>query len=424
MPKKRLTEEGVAKLKPPAKGKQLDYFDAGMPGLVLRVNYGGAKVWRALYYIKKLDQDGKRVTVPTTHKLGRYPHLTLKKAREKARQFLADPQKALAQADIGSFKEVAQNFIKRHVDANRLRSKPEIERCLTKYIYPAWEHRPFLELKRGDVAALLDRIEDDHGPRQADLCLAIISKMTHWYQARSDDYVSPVVRGMRRAKAADRKRKRILDDDEIRALWKACDAMGLDDAGKDNIAGRTFGDLVKVLLLTGQRREKVATMRWSDLVDGEWRIATEAGEKPNAGSLKLPQAVLDIIPSRPRAVGNPYVFFGAPRGRRRGSQKRSEPPAFNSFSQQKAELDKKLPKGTPHWTLHDLRRTARSLMARAGVRPDIAERVLGHAIPGVEGVYDRHTYSAEKADALSKLDALVGKILNPPEGNVVALRPA
>jgi integrase len=165
-------------------------------------------------------------------------------------------------------------------------------------------------------------------------------------------------------------------------------------------------------------------MRWSDLVDGEWRIATEAGEKPNAGSLKLPQAVLDIIPSRPRAVGNPYVFFGAPRGRRRGSQKRSEPPAFNSFSQQKAELDKKLPKGTPHWTLHDLRRTARSLVARAGARPDIAERVLGHAIPGVEGVYDRHTYSPEKADALSKLDALVGKILNPPEGNVVALRPA
>jgi hypothetical protein len=250
MPKKRLTEEGVTKLKPPAARKQLDYFDAGMPGLVLRVNYGGAKVWRALYYVKKVDKDGKRITMPTTRKLGRYPHIKLKEAREKARQFLADPQKALTQADDGSFREVAENFIKRYVKhEKKLRSQPEIERVLTKYIYPKWEHRPFREVKRSDVATLLDQIVDDNGPRQADICLAVIRKMMNWYATRDDYYVSPIVKGMNRS--MNGKRDRILaktetnkdGDDELRALWKATD-----DQGK-------FGALLKVALLTAQRKD-------------------------------------------------------------------------------------------------------------------------------------------------------------------------
>jgi integrase len=403
MPKKRLTEEGVSKLKPPAEGKQVDYFDAGMPGLVLRVNYGGAKVWRALYYVKKVGKDGKRITMPTMHKLGRYPHLKLKEARDFARQFLADPQKALAQADSGTFKEVAENFIKRHVEANKLRSKPEIERCLKKYIYPAWQHRPFRGLKRADVADLLDRIEDNHGKRQADLCLAIIRKMMNWYATRNDDYLSPIVRGMQRSNAGDRRRKRILDDDEIRALWKACDAINDETS---------FGALMKVLLLTAQREGKVATMKWNDLVDGEWRIPGESREKGTAGNIKLPQKALDVIEKQPRITGNPYVFSG------RGGH-------FNNFTHGKDALDIKLKETLPDmppWVIHDLRRTARSLMSRAGVRPDISERVLGHAIPGVEGVYDRHMYDDEKADALNRLAALVESILSPPEGNVVALR--
>jgi integrase len=93
---------------------------------------------------------------------------------------------------------------------------------------------------------------------------------------------------------------------------------------------------------------------------------------------------------------------------------------LNSFSECKAEFDAGL-SGMPPWVIHDLRRTARSLMSRANVRPDIAERVLGHAIPGVEGVYDRHHYADEKADALQRLASLVETIVNPPEGNVVAL---
>ncbi len=404
MPRKYLTEDGVRKLKPPPEGKQIDYFDAGMPGLVLRVNYGGRKTWRALYYVKgRHKQTGRPRTEPRTHPLGVYPILKLKEAREAARRFLADPQKGLAEAEAGTFREVAEDFIKRHVEAHKLRSQGEIKRCLNKYILPQWEQRAFRELKRGDVTALLDKIEDDHGARQADLCLAIIRKLMHWYQARNDDYASPVVRGMNRYRPADRKGKRILNDAEIRALWAATEDMG------------SFGALTRMLLLTAQRRDKVATMQWDHVVDGEWRIPSEPREKGNAGNLRLPQTALDIIAKQPRIADNPYVFAAA-----------SGKGHFNSHSQRKEELDKKLAEALPDmpsWVLHDLRRTARSLLSRAGVRPDISERVLGHAIPGVEGVYDRHSYDHEKADALNRLATLIDTIVHPPEGgNVIALR--
>jgi integrase len=389
MPKKRLTEEGVAKLKPPAQG-QLDYYDAVMPGLVLRLNYGGSKVWRALYYVPTVAKSGKkagqRISMPTSRELGRFPVLSVKAARDKARQFLADPHKALAQADTGSFKEVAENFLQRHVRASGLRSEAEIERALNKYVYPRWQHRPFRDIKRGDVAALLDQIEDDHGPRQADMVLAYVRKCMGWYATRNDDYSSPIVPGMKRHNGGDHKRTRVLSDDEIRALWKACD-------------GGIYGAMLKVLLLTGQRKDKVASMKWDDVVDGEWRIASEAREKANAGTLKLPQAVLDIIAAQPRVANNPHVFFG------RGSG------PFNSFSQRKEELDQKLK--IPPWVLHDLRRTAKTLMARAGVRPDISERVLGHTIRGVEGVYDQHDYSAEKARRLGPAGGAGGDDCEP-----------
>jgi integrase len=162
-----------------------------------------------------------------------------------------------------------------------------------------------------------------------------------------------------------------------------------------------------VLLLSAQRRDKVANMRWSDVSpDGVWTIRTAPREKGNPGSLQLPKLALDAIAAQPRFASNPFVFAGSV-------------GATNSFSRDKEVIEKA--SGITGWTLHDLRRTARSLLSRAGVRPDIAERVLGHAIGGVAGIYDRHPYHDEKADALRKLAALVERIVNPPEGNVVPL---
>jgi integrase len=400
MPKKRLTEEGVARLNPPPRGKQADYFDTHQPGLILRVNYGGAKVWRALYYLKRTNKDGKRVSIPTTHKLGRYPTMNVKAARNAAMVFLTDPQKALAETDTGSFAEVAAIFIKRHVEHNKLRSQEGTERLLKKLVYPVWGGRLFHEIRRRDVAELLDNIADAHGARQADMVLAIIRKMMNFHRTRNEDYLSPIVPGMGRYKPKEHQRNRIFDDDEIRTVFKAADKAG------------AYGAIVKVLLLTGQRREKVATMKWDDLsTDGVWTIATEEREKSNAKTLRLPPMVLDIIAAQPRIAGNPYIFVA---GMGNGHAK--------AFSLYKRQFDKKLPPMEP-WVLHDLRRTARSMMSRL-VRPDIAERVLGHTIGGVEGTYDRYDYDSEKTDALAKLAAAVDRIVNPPEGdNVVELRP-
>jgi integrase len=272
---------------------------------------------------------------------------------------------------------------------------------------PQWGKRAFHELKRSDVAKLFDHIEDQHGARTADYCLAIVRPMFAWYARRNDDYFNPVLGAEQRYKPSEHRRSRILgplrtdgkpDDDELRAFWQACGKAGM------------FGAMCKVLLLTGQRREKVVTMRWDDIADGVWTIPTAPREKSNAKLLRLPQAVLDIVSGQPRVLGNPYVFPGRGGG------------PFNNFSASKAALNRAMPAGTPPWRTHDLRRTARSLMSRAGVRPDIAERVLGHAIRGVEGTYDRYSYADEKADALRALATLVERILNPPADNVVPLR--
>jgi hypothetical protein len=135
---------------------------------------------------------------------------------------------------------VAENFLVRYVKKQKLRSKSEIERVLRKQVYPRWENRPFEEIKRSDVADLLDTVEDENGPRAADTVLAIIRKMMNWYATRNDEYRTPVVRGMHRH--GQHKRERWLDDNEIRALWNACGGTG------------TYGALLKVLLVTGARQ--------------------------------------------------------------------------------------------------------------------------------------------------------------------------
>ena len=142
-------------------------------------------------------------------------------------------------------------------------------------------------------------------------------------------------------------------------------------------------------------------------LDGTWDIPIEPREKGNGGALQLPEVAQEIIRSQKRIGDNPYVFAGRGAGH------------FSGYGLLKRGIDKEA-QITP-WVIHDLRRTSRSLMARAGVRSDIAERVLGHVLPGVEGIYDRHSYRAEKAEALKRLAGLIETILNPPGENVVRL---
>jgi integrase len=211
-----------------------------------------------------------------------------------------------------------------------------------------------------------------------------------WYAIRHRDYVPPLVKGMRRTDPAKKERDRVLSDNELRRVW--------DVAGQSRI----YGALVRMLLLTAQRLDKVLSMRWCDIdADDVWTLPTSPREKGNIGKVRLPPAALAILDALPRYTGNPFVFAG--RGQRHMS-------ASGMF---KAKFDAKLPADMPNFRLHDLRRTARSLMSRAGVSSEHAERVMGHSIGGVAGVYDRHQYMDEKSEALAKLANLIDSIVNP-----------
>jgi integrase len=392
MRRKTLSDAGVANLKP--RPKRYAFPDPELGGHFIRVTPTGAKSYCA---VARDRITGKQVWAT----VGGCDLFGIGEAREKARQAIKRIREGRPPFDPpptppDSFKAISQTWMKRHVDAKGLRSRSQIERMLRVHVLPVWGDREFTSIRRGDVVALLDHVEDEHGARQADLVLGHVRGIMNWHAARHDDYSVPIVRGMSRTDPKSRKRARILDDDEIRAVWDLAEKSGM------------YGAIIRICLLTAQRRDQVAAMRWADIVDSEWRMPLEDRAKGVGGALQLPNAALAIIEAQPRMSGNPYVFAGRYKG------------YFNGWSPCKRRMDAQLA-GMAPWVVHDLRRTARSLMSRAGVRPDIAERVMGHVIAGVEGVYDRHSYRQEKADALRKLAALIDTIVHPRE-NVVPLR--
>jgi integrase len=389
--RKTLTARGVAALK--ARPRHYAFPDPELVGHYIRVQPSGAKSFVTV----ARTPTGKQVwtTIGDTNLLG------IAEAREQARKAIKRVRAGLPAVEpkAETFAEVAANWLKRHVEANGLRSRRQINRLLNSHVLPVWEDREVISIRRSDIAALLDHVEDEHSPRQADLVLAIVRGIMNWFATRHDDYNPPIVRGMGRTDPKQRSRARILDDDEIRAVWKAAEANG------------TYGALVRLLLLTAQRHSKALTMKWADISpDGVWEIATAAREKGNAGALVLPPLARAIIDAQPRFADNPYILAG-----------RGATHIANS-GKTKAAFDAKLPANMPPWTIHDLRRTARSLMSRAGVSSEHAERVMGHAIGGVEGVYDRHSYREEKADALRKLAALIDSIVHPHSADVLPMQ--
>ena len=215
MPAKRLTDAFVRNVRLPneLKERQTTYIDTMERGLALMlvVSYGGTKTFRAMTY-----RNGK----PVSLKLGSYPQLTVKAARTKAREYWEDPKRFEEKVEVGSFASVAENWFKRHVQANGLRSHEEIRRQLKTYVYPKWKDRPFLEIRRREVNDLLDYIADHHGRSQADAVLATIRSVMVFHQSRDENYTSPIVRGMRR-NTNGQPRARILNDDELRAVWTA-----------------------------------------------------------------------------------------------------------------------------------------------------------------------------------------------------------
>ena len=394
--RKTLTDKGIAALKPEP-GKRRHVFDSIIPGLAVRVTERGVKTF---VLITRLHGKQRWIT------LGRVGVLSLAVARTEAGKAVVraqageDPRpRPAVPNDFGS---IVDNFIERYAKKKQ-RSWPETQRIFDRYVLPEWRDRPITSITRRDVTALMDGIEDNNGPVMADRTLAAIRKLFRWHSARDDYFISPIVPGMARTAQKERARKRVLTDDEIRALWPLLDEPG------------AFNAIVKTLLLTGQRRGEVAAMRRSEIDGDVWTIPAERVKTNEEGVVPLTVEARAVIEAQPQIDYCGFVF--SINGR----------TPFSGFSNAKAELDKELTeamdgKAVPHWQLHDLRRTAKTLMQRAGVEPHVSERVLGHIIPGVEGVYDQYGYVPQKRDALERLAAEIGRILEPRPSNVVELR--
>jgi integrase len=389
-----LSDKGVAAL--PRRAGVYFHPDPELPKHGVRVRPAGPGAFTVI----TRDPYGKQKWV----KVGSTAEMSIAAAREKARAVIARVGQGLnpfepRPIEPDTVADVFEEYLKRHVEARKLRTRAEMRRLLVVYVLPRWRDRPFAGIRRSDVARLLDAVEDAHGPWMADAVLTQLRSVASWYAGRNDDYQPPFTRNMRRVPEEARRRARVLDDGELRKVWAAAECAG------------AYGALIKFLLLTGVRLGKALALRWADIApDGVWTLPTAPREKGNPGTLSLPPAALAVIYAQPRFVDNTRVFAG------RGSL------PLTGLGRAKAAFDKVC--GVHGWTLHDCRRTARSLMSRAGVPSEHAERVLGHVVSGIEGTYDRYSYAREKADALRKLAALIETIVNPPGDNVVALRGA
>lgn len=376
------TDRAIARIPVPA--KRLTLADPHCPCLYVRITPAG---WRS--FVVVVRGAGKQVWVT----LGRCDVMSVDEARTQAREIIGRVHRGEAAiAPRGPlFAAIAASWQRRYVEAKGLRSEREIARVLARYVLPAIGDRAISSLRRSDVVALLDRVEDTSGARTADYCLSVIRQVCGWHAKRDDSFATPIVPGMRRHGA--RVAGRVLSDDELRRIWAV---------------GGPFGSLVKILLLTGQRRSAVLAMRWADIRGRDWHIPVMERAKGTGGLLVLPDLAMEVIRGIPRIHGCPFVFAG--RGRN----------AMAAGSASKAVFDAVC--GVHGWRIHDLRVTARSLMGRAGIDRETAERVLGHKLRGAEKHYDMHEYKEAKAEALRKLAGVIRDILIPPPGNIVRLR--
>ncbi|HVB18219.1 MAG TPA: integrase arm-type DNA-binding domain-containing protein [Stellaceae bacterium] len=415
-----LTDAKVRSLRPDPAGEYVQ-GDLSLPGFGVRVRPTGAP---AYVLMKRLPGETK----PTRVTLGRVDTLTLAQAREAAREAAVAVKKGVdvnvekrrdliarkAERDHahkvedetgyrpGTFGETAIHYFRQ--ECASLRRGGEVEAIIRRALLPAWGDRPLDALRRRDLTAVLDPLIAAGKVQAAHKLRELAIRVVNWAVDRGDievNFLATASRGRKRAGILRRTRRdRVLSDDEIAAVWRACDSIG-----------QPFGSLIRVALLTGQRREEVAGMEWAelDLDAGLWTIPASRYKTGIEHAVPLPAAALDLIRSAPRVC--PRFVFSTRAGTR-----------FSGFSKGKARLDAL--SGVTGWRIHDLRRTLRTGLAGLRVEPDIAERVIGHVIGGVRGVYDRHAYADEKRDALERWAAHLAGIVAPaPQpGRVVRLR--
>ena len=435
-----LTDRGLKALRPAPSGKRYIAWDAMQPHLGVRVTDKGAKSF--IIVKRRLG-----AAHPDTHVLGQYPARSLKAAREEApgiiallakgkspAQAKADAAREAARRRADTFASAVERFVE-HEEAKGLRSRRDTEAVLrreflgqvpkrerkttrsegeivTEWVTkwsdgrnPVWRDRPIVEITRRDVLERLDEIRkrNKYAARHA---LGAIRKLFNWAED-SDRFgleESPAARIRDQTigvTGKDLKRTRVLNDAELRDVWRAAGAVGY-----------PFGPLVRLLMLTGQRLNDVARAQRDEIDIGASMlfVPPERYKTGVAHEVPLTPAAVDIVKALPK-FSDGYMFTTT--GGRR---------PIGGLSKMKAQLDSAISeqrkkegiKQMPPWVLHDLRRTLRTrLTSDLDVDAFTAERVLGHALPGLHGVYDQGRHRTQKRDALARWEALLLSIVEP-----------
>jgi integrase len=394
-------------------------------GLYFIVQPSGVKSW-ALRYRRK--GDGKAIK----HTIGSYPAVTLKDARsaaialraeiERGRDPHGDKIVARRQTVEDSFEAVARRYIadlrrrqKRSWEwyARRLGLAPNgspetldiirdgsTDRCGRRRVslVERWGNRRIGSITDTDIVHALDQVSA-HASIAANRLRAVLSGLFGWAKGKRLVTANPIADLDRPTE--ERSRDRVLDDKELRKVWLAAGELGHPHAG-----------IVKLLILTGQRRNEIAGLRWSevDLEERAFHLPPARTKNARAHDVPLSASALAVVAGLPRLIDAEHVFTV-----------RRKPIA--NFSHMKEQLD--AASGVTGWTLHDLRRTVASGLQRLGVRLEVTEAVLNHrggSMAGIVGVYQRHDYADEKCDALARWGDHVDAVVSGRMANVVALR--
>lgn len=428
MPKRAITQLFLERITPPradAQGapRRVEYFDTHQPGLALRLSSTGARSWVVMYRV-----NGKLVR-ETLGTLAAIPHVAEARRRALASQEAArggvNPVAARQAAQVRAAANTVAAAVERWLDHCARNLRPSTVRGYRQLfdhdILPRWATRPLASIAKGDVLVLLD---DKAGRRertrkaltegagvQANRLLTRLRTFFGWAVANDLCTADPTA-GVRKP-AREAARDRVLSDDELRALWAATAGTGAPRS--DAVA---WGALFRLLLLTAQREGEVAGMRWSeiDLETKEWTIPAARSKNGKPHTVHLSAIATEALETVPRVEGRDLVFSG-----------NGTTPA-SGFSRAKRQLDGAMAAalGAPaaDWTFHDLRRTAATGMARLGIAPHVADRVLNHTqgtIRGVAAIYNRFEYIDERRAALEAWGRFVEGLVRPTPSNIVPL---
>jgi integrase len=409
MPSKVLTDRFVDTVKPTS--RRVEYFDAHTPGLAIRVSTRGRKTWILLYRTQP-DEETQHAPRLRRLTLGRYPDLDVKGARKQAqiergkvakgKDPAAAKQAVRRTARMGdTIGDLAKDYIEKYAKAHK-RSWRDDQRYLDAEVLPAWKRIKVKQLQRRDVRALIDSIADRGSPISANRCLALVRKMLNW--GVSQDWLDANPAALMAKPGKETSRERVLTDDEIRLVWAACETER-----------PIMCALMRLRLMTAQRGGELSGLKWTD-IEGDWlTIPGTLTKNKLAHRVPLTKAAQDILKSVPRLEDNEHAFPGAVTNRPLGDVKKAGQRIAKVVLAKLQERDSSI--DSFDFRGHDLRRTASTKMAEAGVPQSDISKVLNHVEGGPRAtmVYNRYAYDREKRLALETWGRVLTRILEPKQ---------